>query len=228
MDTNLLFTGAVQLLVLLFAISAREAAHAWVAERCGDSTGRLLGRVSLNPLRHIDLFGSLLFPLILVVFVMPVVFGWGRPVPVLAKNLRRPGRDDVLVSAAGPGANLLLSLLAVAGLFVAVLVVGPEGKRAVLSALGLPGAASGILRSYPLMYTLATVASINAFLGLFNLIPLPPFDGGRILLATLPAPWAERFAALPWYGFMIGVAFAMLAVLVLWFLFISVLSLCFL
>ena len=231
MDTNLLFTGAVQLLVLLFAISAREAAHAWMAERCGDTTGRLLGRVTLNPLRHMDLFGSLFFPILLLMFPffpLPLVFGWGRPVPVLAKNLRRPGRDDVLVSAAGPAANFLLALLAIAGLVVAVAVLGPDGKKAALAALGVSGASFGTLRSFPLVYTLAAIASVNTFLCLFNLIPLPPFDGGRILLATLPAPLATRFAALPWYGFMVGVAIALLAVLVLWILFIAFLGLFFL
>jgi len=110
-------------------------------------------------------------------------------------------------------------------------VLGAQGQRAALAALsgpGFSGTATGVLASFPLMYALAAVASINIFLFLFNLLPLPPFDGGRILLATLPAPWAARFAALPWYGFLIGVAFGLLAVLVLWFLSIGVLSLFFL
>src|SRR5258707_10493446 len=124
--STLLFTGVVQLLVLLLSISAHEAAHAWVADRCGDSTARLLGRVSLNPLRHLDPIGSVLLPLMLIVLGVPV-FGFGRPVIVQAKNLRRPYWQMLMVSCAGPAVNLLLGLLPVIG---AVAAGGAPGGRA--------------------------------------------------------------------------------------------------
>src|SRR5258708_33250299 len=108
--STLLFTGVVQLLVLLLSISAHEAAHAWIADRCGDPTARLLGRVSLNPARHLDPIGSALLPLMLITLGLPV-YGWGRPVPVQAKNLRRPYRQVLLGSSAGPAVNPPLALL---------------------------------------------------------------------------------------------------------------------
>src|SRR5690349_13241685 len=101
MDTNLLFTTGVQYLLLLLSISLHEAAHAWVADLCGDPTARSLGRTSLNPGRHFDPIGSLLFPALLLGLNTPFFFGWGRPTPVVDKNLGRPGRDDILIVAAG-------------------------------------------------------------------------------------------------------------------------------
>src|ERR1700687_4721296 len=115
MGTTLIFTVVVQYLLVLLSISAHEAAHAWVADRCGDSTARLLGRVSLNPLRHLDPFGSVMLPLLLATLPLlsPLlqvpVFGWGRPPVVLTKNLRRPYWNSMMVSAAGPAVNLLLA-----------------------------------------------------------------------------------------------------------------------
>src|SRR5215472_8489430 len=120
--TTLLFAIVVQLLLLLLSISDHEAAHALVADRCGDSTARLLGRVSLNPLRHLDLLGSVMLPLLLLAAMpavnpsLPVsVFGWGRPPLVLARNLRRPYWNALAVAAAGPAVNLLLAALATVG-----------------------------------------------------------------------------------------------------------------
>jgi Zn-dependent protease len=153
MDPNFLFSALVQILLLWLAVSLHESAHAWTAGRCGDPTARDLGRVSLNPLRHFDLLGSWLFPALLLTFGWPL-FGWGRSTPVLSQNLRRPGRDDLLV---------------------------------------------------PIIFTLVRLAFINVGMAAFNLIPLPPLDGGQIALHLLPPDWAARLAAVRPYGFMIGV-----------------------
>jgi Zn-dependent protease len=233
MDFDVLFAGAVQMLILLLSVSLHEAAHAWMADRCGDPTGRLLGRVSLNPFVHLEPFGTVVVPLLLVVAKLPV-FGWGRTVYVKASNLRRPGWDDAKVSAAGPAVNLALAACAALALVVAVAVTGPGGKNAALYALGVPPPGvklsalgvppAGALSRYPLMFLLARLASINAFLAVFNLIPLPPFDGGNILLHLLPPDWAKKFSALPRYGLMIGLALAVLGNLALLFIFWLVLS----
>jgi Zn-dependent protease len=215
MDANLVFTGAVQILLLLLSISAHEAAHTWMADRCGDSTGRLAGRLTLNPLVHVDLFGSLVMPLTLVLLKLPV-FGWGRPTFVMSKNLRRRGRDDALVAAAGPAANLVLAILAAAALLATVAATGTAGWRSALVALNMPaGDPHGGLFAFPLLFTLSRLASINALLGLFNLMPLPPFDGGRMLYHLLPPPLAARFAGMPGYGLMIAMAVVASGILVL-------------
>jgi Zn-dependent protease len=212
--STLLFTGVVQLLVLLLSISAHEAAHAWVADRCGDSTARLLGRVSLNPLRHLDPIGSVLLPLMLIVLGVPV-FGFGRPVPVQAKNLRRPYWQMLMVSSAGPAVNLLLALLAVIAVLVAAAALGGGARDAALASVPLPRRVEpdiGRLVAFPLMFTLVRLATVNIFLAMFNLLPVPPLDGGQIALQVLPADWAASLASVRPYGRIIGVALALVAV----------------
>jgi Zn-dependent protease len=221
MSADLIFTGLMQMLILWFSVSAHEAAHAWMASRCGDPTARLLGKVSLNPLVHVDLFGTFLLPLVLVIAGLPV-FGWGRPAPILAKNFQRPGWDELWVSAAGPLVNLTAAVLGAVGLIVAVAAGGAGDQRAALLALGI--AKTGATTHFPLMFTLAHVALINALLGVFNLIPVPPFDGGNILVQLLPADWAQRFTALPRLGLMIALAFGVLGSLALLFVFWGLLS----
>lgn len=203
MDSNFLFGALVQLLLLWLAVSVHEAAHAWTANLCGDDTARGLGRASLNPLRHIDPLGTLLFPMLQMAFGLPV-FGWGRPTPVTDTRLRRPGRDDILILASGSLANLLLVSLATIAIVVLVRTLGPDARQAAfLSLMHSPGAEA--LPSFPVMFTLVRLASINAFVAAFNLIPLPPLDGGQIVLHLLPPDWAGRLAAIRPYGFMIGV-----------------------
>jgi Zn-dependent protease len=221
MTIDLVFAGLVQMLILWLSVSAHEAAHAWTADRAGDPTARLLGKVTLNPLAHIELFGTVLLPLILVALHVPV-FGWGRPAPVLAKNFRRPGWDDIRVSAAGPAVNLLTAALAAIALAAAVAIAGPGGKRAAMLALGVP--MPGAVTKFPLMFILAHLALINAFLGVFNLMPVPPFDGGNMLLHLLPPDWAQKFSSLPRLGLMIALAVGVLGSLVLLFIFWVLLS----
>jgi Zn-dependent protease len=212
--STVLFTGVVQLLVLLLSISAHEAAHAWVADRCGDPTARLLGRVSLNPLRHLDPIGSVLLPLMLIVLGVPV-FGFGRPVLVQAKNLRRPYWQMLMVSCAGPAVNLLLALLAVVAVLAAGAALGAGARDAALASVPLPRLKEpdfGRLAAFPLMFTLVRLATVNIFLALFNLLPVPPLDGGQIALQVLPADWAASLASVRPYGRIIGVALALVAV----------------
>jgi Zn-dependent protease len=223
-----LFTALVQLLLLWLSISAHEAAHGWVAERCGDPTARLLGKVTLNPLRHLDLAGSVLLPAALLAFGLPVFFGWGRPAYWVTRNLRRPYWDSLVVRAAGPAANLLLALAAMAAVAVAIPALGEEARKA--AALSIPffgdEGAGARLAGFPLMFTLVRLAALNAFLAVFNLLPLPPLDGGQIALQLLPADWAAKLAAMRPFGFVIGLAlfsFGVVAVLVL--LFIAILGL---
>lgn len=203
MSPDFLFSVLVQILLLWLAISIHEAAHAWAASRCGDPTARELGRVTLNPLRHLDPMGSLLFPSLLLAFGWPV-FGWGRPTPVLDKNLRHPVRDDLLVVAAGPAANLLVAAAALAAIVVTLQSLGADGREAAFQALFPPSGAAKA-HSFPIMFTLVRLAAINAGMAVFNLIPLPPLDGGQIALHLLPPDWAARLAAVRPYGFMIGV-----------------------
>lgn len=225
MDSNVLFSALVQLLVLWLAISLHEAAHAWTAAACGDPTAREMGRATLNPLRHLDLLGSLLFPAILLAlgFGFPI-FGWGRSTPVLEEKLRRPYRDGLLVLFAGSFANLVVAGLATVALGVAAGSMGDSARQAAFQALIYrPGGES--VSSFPVMFTLVRLVTINAFVAAFNMIPLPPLDGGQIALRLLPPDWAERLAAVRPYGFMIGVIMAMIVLPLLFIPFYGILSL---
>ena len=205
MTPNLLFTAAVQLLLLLLAVSVHGAAQATAAAWCGDPTASQLGGASLNPLHHFDLLGSLMFPALLVAFAFPV-FGWGRPVPVVDENLRRPGWDGILVALAGPGANLLLGAAAAVALLVGVHGLGADAREMALASLTYPlGAPAKLGPSFALTYTLVRMIGINACVAIFQLLPLPPLDGGQIALRLLPPDWAARLAAIRPYGFIIGV-----------------------
>jgi Zn-dependent protease len=178
----------ITFIVLLFSLTVHETAHAWTASRLGDQTARLLGRVSLNPIVHADLVGTVLFPLLAIIGNMPLI-GWAKPVPVLVKNLRRGRRDYVLVAAAGPASNLLLAVLASIGL--GLITVSPMR-------VGEPNV------SAPMASLLSTAILTNVLLAVFNMIPIPPLDGGNVLGGLLPQPLAAKYDALirP-YGFIL-------------------------
>lgn len=220
LDPNTLIAAGVQILILLLAISCHEAAHAWTALKFGDRTAFEAGRVSLNPLRHLDIFGSVLVPGILALSGGPV-FGWAKPTPVRLARLSNPRRDHLLVTLAGPGANLFLAALGLAALGLALSALGPEAGATATASLmrDFETAAKG--SSFPLVFTLVQVAFLNGFLAIFNLLPIPPLDGGQIVLQLLPPDWAERFSAVRRYGFMIVLGLAVLNIL--WVIVIPVL-----
>lgn len=187
----------IQLVALGFAIAIHESAHAWTADRLGDPTGRWLGRVSLNPLRHVDPIGTVIFPLLLAIMGAPVL-GWAKPVPYVPRNLRNPRRDPMLVALAGPASNVLLATGAVLVLLLIRAFV--RDFRELLVAVVNAGAlgASGVLA--PILYLLFSLAMINTVLAVFNLIPIPPLDGSHVLEFILPRRWAWHFVQLRQYG----------------------------
>ena len=195
---------AFSLLAFLFTISVHESAHALVADRCGDPTARLLGRVSLNPLRHMELFGTVLVPLLTAWSGMPVI-GWAKPTPVDVSRLRRPGRDNVLVSAAGPASNLATALLCLLALFV-LRLASTEGA-AIVERLALVGSA-GLHGSFlnPLATLLHRLLYISLILGMFNLLPIPPLDGSHIVGQWLPVPLQAAYRSAAPFGFLILMA----------------------
>src|SRR5437763_696372 len=162
-------------------------AHAWTADRLGDPTARLLGRVSLNPLVHADLIGTVIFPLISAVSHLPLI-GWAKPVPVIVRRLGHPRRDYVLVAAAGPISNLLLAI--VAAVLLRWLPVTPV-------TLGEPNV------SAPIASLLAQLKQINVMLAVFNMIPIPPLDGGNVLAGLLPRRLMPAFNSIRPYGFLL-------------------------
>jgi Zn-dependent protease len=169
--------------VLLISLTIHEAAHAWTADKLGDPTARMLGRVSLNPLVHIDWIGTVLLPLLSAVSGLPII-GWAKPVPVRTSHLREPRRDFMIIAAAGPISNLLQAF----------------------AAAGIMNLFSGQL--YPdapelLLLSLYRAVQINLLLAFFNLIPVPPLDGGNVLLGLLPPRLAHSVDQLRQFGFLI-------------------------
>ena len=172
----------VTVVAAIGAITLHEAAHGFAAWGLGDQTARLAGRLSLNPLRHVDRFGTIILPGLLLISQLVLIhhvafmFGWAKPVPVDARNFRHPRQDMALVAAAGPGMNFLLAWLAALALFPADT---------------WPGVGGDVATNFLMMFILT-----NLVLGLFNLLPIPPMDGGRIMVGVLPIRLAIRWARL--------------------------------
>lgn len=190
---------SIWVIPVLLAITLHEVAHGWMARRFGDSTAFMLGRLSLNPFKHIDPVGTILVPAVMLLMQFPA-FGWAKPVPVNFQNLRDPKRDMVYVAAAGPLANLTMILM-----------------WALIVRLGTLLISSGAWFSMPMVYMGCAGIFINTLLMVLNLLPLPPLDGGRVVTGLLPGPLAWKFSRIEPYGVWILVAL-MLTGLLFWVL----------
>jgi Zn-dependent protease len=177
------FDASTWVIPVIIAITFHEAAHGFVARMCGDDTAWRLGRVSLNPLKHIDMFGTLLLPALLFWLRAPFLFGYAKPVPVNFKGLRNPRRDMVWVAAAGPGMNIALATLAALAFHLVAYLPDTTNQWVALS--------------------LRNALIINVLLAVFNMLPLPPLDGGRIAVGLLPDVLARPLALLEPFGMLI-------------------------
>lgn len=193
---QLIQTILIYAIPILFAITVHEVAHGWVANKLGDPTARMMGRLTLNPIKHIDMVGTILVPMVMIYFA-GFIFGWARPVPVTWQNLKRPRRDMALVALAGPMANLLM-------VFV----------WALLARLGV-----SLVESYgwgPAI-ALVTMANIGIFVNLIlmvlNLIPIPPLDGSRVVSSLLPPKMAYWYGRYEWAGLAILVVLLLMGLL---------------
>ena len=174
---------SIWLVPVLLAITVHEAAHGWAADKLGDDTARRLGRVTVNPIKHVDPFGTIALPGLLLLLQAPFLFGWAKPVPVAFHRLNHPKRDMVWVALAGPGVNIAMALAAALLLH---LVVG-----------------GGSTLSQWIADNLFNAIQINVVLAVFNMLPIPPLDGGRVVTGLLPVPLAIRYARIERHGLLI-------------------------
>ena len=202
--TNIIQVLGVVIIPLLFAITLHEAAHGWMASKLGDKTALMLGRVSLNPVRHLDVFGTLILPLAMIILRFPIVFGWAKPVPITAENFKHPRRDMAFVALAGLFANLIMAFF-----------------WALIIKLDLWAMQTGFLSQYPMsgdikayLYQVCTYGMmINCILFVLNGLPIPPLDGSRIISALLPARIAASYERVEPYGIYILLALLIFRVL---------------
>jgi Zn-dependent protease len=192
---------AIWALPVLVAVVFHEVAHGWVAYQLGDPTAARLGRLTLNPFAHVDIFGTLLVPLMLIIANAPFVFGYAKPVPVNFNNLRNPKRDMIWVAAAGPVMNLFLALLCTVLWKTLAPMLDGQGAQADSSRLTDYVGAVALMAQSGIL--------INVVLAVFNAFPLPPLDGGRVMVGLLPPPLSVKLARIEPYGFIILIVLLM-------------------
>ena len=203
-------TIAIQFAVLLFSLSIHEASHAWMADRLGDYTARYLGRVTINPIPHIDPIGTIVFPLLQFFINFPLI-GWAKPVPINPVHLRNPQRDQIFISLAGPASNLIAGFAAF-GILLILKLSSPNARGLIelMTILGrIPG--NGTILA-PVLGILFYAMVINLLLAIFNIIPIPPLDGHWILYGLLPASAAAVLERISSYGFILLYALMILGV----------------
>ena len=186
-ELNMVQIIAVAALPVLFAITIHEVAHGWVAKKLGDPTAMMMGRLTLNPLKHIDPIGTVVVPIALLLMT-GFMFGWAKPVPVTWENLRNPKRDMALVAVAGPASNLIMAI-----------------GWVLIMKLGYMLGGTFDWLAWPLVKMAEIGILINLILMILNLIPIPPLDGGRVLSGLLPGPWAWKLSRIEPYGLIIMV-----------------------
>jgi Zn-dependent protease len=213
LSSSAIAVAVFEFVILLFSLSFHECAHAWVAWRLGDQTARLQGRVTLNPIPHIDPLGTIIFPALvifgpLVGLKFPfMLIGWAKPTPVTTRNLKRIVRDDNLITLAGPASNLILALLAFLGLVITAIAV--PGGRALLRATLEGGLMINGPSELQALVVLALIAiEINITLLFFNLMPIPPLDGSHILRNLLPYNAVQKYDRIPgWISYILMIVF---------------------
>jgi len=195
MDAATIQKITIWILPVLLAVSLHEAAHAWMADRKGDPTARMLGRLTFNPIKHIDPIGTILVPAVMLTFT-GFAFGWAKPVPIDVRNLSNPKKDMIWVALAGPASNFIMAILWAVFLNISVFFVNSES-------------------SVSMFFLLMPVAgiTINVILGVLNLLPVPPLDGGRIMAGLLSPKASEQYSKIEPYGFFIVIALMLTGVL---------------